>query len=288
MKKNPSNLQLILVGHLYVNVPVLLLLLGIPVLAWKLSAGLNNLGYQFIIAAFGMLIGFKLAWIWWSVFITKWRINAFSAADEDNWISLKKMAVKTGLIWPEGYDFEKTELRSPEQQQKIMQIKERIFELEQIEEIKHDLRTPDKICFHYNNKDVGIELFVRFFVVAVAVAIIVFSNAKIVGIALLPLILLIDMHYKYITHFGRKDIVFSISNKGLDLKVPEMRFIKWEEIDYLVVNKEDRYLNINFVKGASEDELKLRLQYFDIKSLDEFASSVDVFMERYRMRAFDL
>ncbi len=288
MKKNPSNIQLILLGHLIVNMPVVLLLFGLPILTWKLSGGLDNLGYQFIIAAFALLIGFKLAWIWWSVFITKWRIKAFYSTHEDNWISLKKMAIKTGLIWPEGYDFEKTELRLPEQQQAIMQIKERIFELEQVEEIKHDLRTPDKISFKFNNKDVRIELLIRFFVLAVAVAIIIFSNAKVLGLIMLPLILLIDNHYKYLTHFGRKDEVLSISNLGIDMKVPDMKFIKWEEVDFLVVNKEDRYMTITFVEKSPHNELKIRLQYFDIKKLDEFASTVDVFMERYRMRAFDL
>ncbi len=96
----------VLIGHLVVNVPVLILILGMSVLGWYLLPG-----RFWWLAFFG--IGFVLAWSWWSLLVPLWRRWAIRrGADPDR---LQKLAVMTGLVWPKGWIFEKTEFRYKEE-----------------------------------------------------------------------------------------------------------------------------------------------------------------------------
>ncbi len=61
-------------GHLIVNVPVFIAIIGCPALALYLSKQNLIPGWGIGIA---FLIGFVLAWLIWSFMITKWRIWAF-------------------------------------------------------------------------------------------------------------------------------------------------------------------------------------------------------------------
>lgn len=92
----------VLIGHLVVNVPVLILIAG--------STGLGLFFFHssdWWVAFF--IIGTVLAWMWWSLVIPLWRKWAIRrGADPER---LQKLAALTGLVWPKGWIFEKTEFR---------------------------------------------------------------------------------------------------------------------------------------------------------------------------------
>jgi hypothetical protein len=71
--------------------------------------------------------GWVAAWTWWSWSVPQWRIWALRNCVD--WPALRKQAVAGGLIWPDGWIFEKTELKSAEQR-KIELILRRIRETE--------------------------------------------------------------------------------------------------------------------------------------------------------------
>jgi len=68
---------------------------------------------EFVFLCFLMIVPPLLAWVWWSREVPPWRIWALRNVDD--WPSLERAAVLTGLIWPRGSIFEKTEIKSPEQ-----------------------------------------------------------------------------------------------------------------------------------------------------------------------------
>ena len=89
------------VGHLVVNVPVL----AIIVLAYVV--GLISIGP--VGAILCLFVGIALAWVWWSAMVPRWREWARRrGADEDR---TQQLAQVTGLVWPKGHMFEKTEFR---------------------------------------------------------------------------------------------------------------------------------------------------------------------------------
>ena len=90
----------IAVGWLVVNLPVLAIMLGSLLIAWVIEP---RIWWLFLSG------GFILAWTWWSHSVPRWRRWAHNrGANPDR---LQKWAVVTGLVWPKGSRFEKTEKR---------------------------------------------------------------------------------------------------------------------------------------------------------------------------------
>lgn len=56
------------------------------------------------------LMGFVLAWLWWSISVPKWRLWTLQRVENISQLYMK--AVQAGLMWPRGHFFEKTEIRS--------------------------------------------------------------------------------------------------------------------------------------------------------------------------------
>ena len=91
----------LIVGWLPVNIPVLIIILGILLVGVTIEPRIWWLFFA---------IGFFLGWTWWSLSIARWRkwaLNRGAPADR-----LQKWAVAVGLTWPKGWVFEKTEIRS--------------------------------------------------------------------------------------------------------------------------------------------------------------------------------
>ncbi|MFV0529896.1 MAG: hypothetical protein ACK5MD_00455 [Flavobacteriales bacterium] len=129
-------------GHLIVNVPVFVVIIGCPALAFYLYK-------QNLIPVWGIgiafLIGFVLAWLIWSFMITKWRIWAFE--NVRNVHELKKRAIQEKLIWSDGNIFEKTEIRNSEDKVKLEKLKKK-FEKE--DEYREDYSLPPKTKIYYS------------------------------------------------------------------------------------------------------------------------------------------
>ena len=83
-------------GHLVVTLPVLAIMAVVAFFAWP------RLG------AMSLIIGGVLAWPWWSLAVPRWRRWALArGADPD---ALQRLGERTGLVWPRGWIFEKTEI----------------------------------------------------------------------------------------------------------------------------------------------------------------------------------
>jgi hypothetical protein len=91
----------VLLGHLIVSLPVVTIMGLVPLLGFALG-GRNW-------AMIGFVLGFIVAWLWWSIFVPRWREWARSqGADEERTQSLAERSL---LVWPKGSIFEKTEFR---------------------------------------------------------------------------------------------------------------------------------------------------------------------------------
>ena len=97
--KSISVSKAILVGHLFVTGGVFIVM-GVTIFICHTFELLS-----FPIAAG---VGAIVAWPWWSLTVPKWRRWALEhGADAEQ---LQKVGVLTGLVWPKGWIFEKTEI----------------------------------------------------------------------------------------------------------------------------------------------------------------------------------
>lgn len=99
--------EAILIGHLVVSSMVLIFILGFSFIGFIFFK-------RFVIVF--LLGGFTIAWLWWSLMTPKWRNWAHKqGVDPDK---LQNWAVLTGLVWPKGWIFEKTEFRMNDKEKK--------------------------------------------------------------------------------------------------------------------------------------------------------------------------
>ncbi len=79
----------ILAGQLFVNIPVVVIMLGA---IWLGRLMLNSYWWIFL------LVGFAVAWLWWAFALPRWRQWALQKGIPED--RLHKAAVMTGLEWP--------------------------------------------------------------------------------------------------------------------------------------------------------------------------------------------
>ncbi len=110
--------EAILIGQLVINLPILIIFLGVSGIGifffLVFFASLQSFqGWAlFVRLLTPIIIGGAVAWLWWSFFVPRWRRWALqNGVPEDK---LQKWAVITGLVWRKGSIFEKTEFRLKE------------------------------------------------------------------------------------------------------------------------------------------------------------------------------
>lgn len=94
----------------------------------------------------GFIGTFVLMWLWWSLMITRWRIWAFEHCR--NVHELKQRAISAGLIWRDGSWFEKTEIRSRKQQQKLSLLEDKFQKDDQVEVIEDTSLSNETRIYH--------------------------------------------------------------------------------------------------------------------------------------------
>jgi hypothetical protein len=102
--KSPIDIRwAIIIGQLFVNVPVIVISVGLIFL------GIIGAIFTPILLVVLSILGIVLGWAWWSFAVPRWRrwaLNRGAPADE-----LQLAGVASGLLWPKGSFFEKTEFK---------------------------------------------------------------------------------------------------------------------------------------------------------------------------------
>ena len=115
-------------GQLTINLPVAAIMFGPWALNWLIFETVAR-HYKVpapvldICLAFG-LFSIPLAWLYWSCAVPRWKLWAYKRVNDVQ--ALKSAAIGSGLIWPDGHLFEKTEICSKAMRQKILKLEGRL------------------------------------------------------------------------------------------------------------------------------------------------------------------
>lgn len=105
-ERYPSERKLMRVGQIAICGPVMVLLFA-PLFSWLYYHGEVNAREVVLEFVALVLLGLILAWIWWSVGVSKWRRWCREQGlDED---TVQWIGEHVQLLWPPGHFFEKTE-----------------------------------------------------------------------------------------------------------------------------------------------------------------------------------
>jgi hypothetical protein len=98
----------VLIGNCFVNGGVFAIIIACAVIGFDVGAHVTPLR-TVSPHAFGAMIGGVIAWPWWAWSVPRWRdwVEDHGLKPED----VQELAVKTGLLWPEGSLSERTEFR---------------------------------------------------------------------------------------------------------------------------------------------------------------------------------
>jgi hypothetical protein len=99
-KSRLSVRKAVIIGQLIINIPVTIIIFGSIFIGFLL---LPRWWWVFFIG------GFVLAWLWWAIIVPRWRKWAIRRGAPVQ--ELHRLAVATGLEWPTGNIFEKTEIK---------------------------------------------------------------------------------------------------------------------------------------------------------------------------------
>jgi hypothetical protein len=101
MVKKPSAFLAVARGHLTVTLPVVVVI-AVAGFIGRLLAGTGGM-------LIGIILGAVLAWPCWSFLVPRWRdwVEEKGLVPED----VQALAASTGLVWPRGSFFERTEFR---------------------------------------------------------------------------------------------------------------------------------------------------------------------------------
>jgi hypothetical protein len=208
-------------GHLIVNIPVFICIIGIPALSLYLSN--QNLIPKWGIVI-GFVLGFVIAWLVWSFMITKWRIWAFQ--NVRNVHELKKRAIEEKLIWNDGNIFEKTEIRTSEDKVELKKH-EKKFEKEDV--YREDYSLPPKTTIHYSKSLGTFALIISILIIGVGIYLITEGTSKNYILGGIMCLIGIYGSIKELRKFLNKKPQIIIDNKGIETLTTE--FKNWVNIE---------------------------------------------------------
>lgn len=231
-------------GHKMVTYPGMLVMFGTMGLA-------IYLGVQKIIPTWGIPVGivlsFLFAWLWWSFMITKWRIWAFD--NVRNVHELKKRAVQEKLIWSDNSIFEKTEIRTSNDKEKLSALQNKF---KQDDLFQDDLTVADETVIYYSKGKNFVEMVVMLGCLGVGIYLLLKSDSYILGSILS--IVGVYFSFKEYKEATNKQPQIIINDKGIQTISTD--FYNWTDIENEEVISEGSgkhthyYLTYNHPNGA--------------------------------------
>ena len=205
-------------GHLIINVPVMLIMFGIPGITLYLFS--ENLIPNWSLAI-SFFLGFGIAWVYWSFSVTKWRLWAFE--NVRNVHELKKKATESGLIWSDTKWFNKTEFKSQKDKLKWKELQKK-FEKE--DEYSEDRSLPQKTIVYFSKAKNTFELVIMLVCLGIGIFLVAERESYIIG----TLLILVG---GYLSIKELKQVLNSkpqivLDNRGIKTSATE--FKKWTEI----------------------------------------------------------
>ena len=287
MKRYKSIDEVIRKGQIEVNGPVAIIMFGIPIIAILVAPIIIPKEYVGISTVAGLFLGFILAWLWWSYRIVKWRIWAFENTEKSDWQKLKERAINQKLIWNDGSIFEKTEIRSREENQKILEINSKVNQVEinkkedelSLDTIEDDPLVPSQIDYYYKRVETIMSLVLPIILSLLGIYLIGVDQILIGAISII--MALYQTNLNRISDVWKKEVQFSIGNNGINFKnLSDLGFVIWEDTQDISVDIENGIFKLDVWRDETLFEVTLNLNEYQIGDYEEFLRKINIYLKR--------
>ncbi|MBZ5857316.1 hypothetical protein [Flavihumibacter profundi] len=248
-------------GHRMVNYPVMIIMFGILGLCFYL--GIQKILPTWIFPV-GFGLAFVLAWLYWSVMNTKWRLWAFENVRNVN--ELKKRAVQEKLIWADNSLFEKTEIRSSADREKWTSLQNKFTKDDLFID---DITIANETIIFYSKGKNYIEMVIMLGCFAFGIYLIIKSDSYILG----SILSVVGAYfgYKEYKEATNTEPQIIINDKGI--KTISTEFYQWSAIENeeVIIEGSGKYTHYYLTYEHPEGSEHLQIDDFDTdqKSLNK-------------------
>ena len=233
----------------------------------------------------GLILGFLAGWLYWSIAIPKWRIWAFQNVDKRNWRELKNKAIREKLIWPDNSIFNKTELRTEKQKDKLNRIEEEIPKQVQeltLDEVQDDENLPATTDYYFAKSEIILNpiLLIAF----VSGGIFLWTQNREIFAAISVLVGIYHFNFKLFKNLFRRKKQMSISNEGIEMNLKEFGFIKWSHTSNIELDEENGVLTLDAIKDGELYNLTFNVGSFGIKSRENMIRKINIYLKRDQIK----
>lgn len=173
------------------------------------------------VLAVGFVVGFLLAWLTWSYLVVGWKIWAYENVRNVN--ELKRKAIEQNLIWSDGSWFERTEIKSYEQKQKLRQLEKKFLEKDVF---KDDINIPTETLVFYSKWSLVIEVCMALFVISLGFYL--YYDNKSFWLAIILVAIGTYIIYDFYKKAKDRSPQIILNEHGITLK--EEGFFSWNDI----------------------------------------------------------
>lgn len=206
-------------GHRMVNYPVVIIMLGSIGVTLYLSTQKILPIWVFPI---GFVLAFGLAWLWWSIMITKWRLWAFD--NVRNVHELKKRAVQEKLIWADNSFFEKTEIRNATDKEKWNTLQHKF---KQDDLFQDDLTVPNETIIYYSKGKNFVEMAIMLGCLGFGIYLLLKTDSYILG----SILSIVGAYFGFKEYKEATNTEPQIILNGNGIKTISTDFCNWTEIE---------------------------------------------------------
>lgn len=223
-------------GNYFVNIPAgAILAMGFALVAFSLPENDTQTYWPVVFVVVG---AFVLAWLYWAIAITRWKLWAYARVNNIN--ELKRQAIETKLIWPDDSFFSKLSIETAANKQKLKQLEEQALIRLSIKKAD-DASITDALLVYYSKGEVWLLLlfgaFIPFFT-----AYLWFDDSEVdswelvvvkyIGVFLGALVFYVGyIRYKRIKH-----PLFVINDKGITIDHQDTKlFAGWDIVKEVTV-----------------------------------------------------
>lgn len=266
MRENVTVQQALSKGKIkLVYLPLLLLLSSIGIGVYLKSVELYS-GWAIGIS---VAVGFLLSWLAWSYFVVEWKVWAFE--NVRNVHELKRKAIEQRLIWNDDSWFNKTEIVSYEQKQKLKLLEKKFLE----KDVYHDdISVPKETAIYFSKTTMVIEFIVGVFMIGSGLFF-YWTDSSGFYWMILPLIGIYSF-YSCLKKYLDKSPQIIINSEGIKLKNTSLT--AWNQVyNDRVFNESHGKHSTNYLSYNSE---KISIDNLDIK-FDKLENLLQVYRVRF-------
>ena len=286
MKQYKSVGEVLRIGQIYINGIVILLMIFVWVVSVFVSNRVVPENYSTGVILIGIVFGFIVGWLYWSLAIPKWRIWAFKNTNKNNWLELKRRAINEKLIWSNDSIFNKTEIRSNADKTEIAIIEKEILTHDfddTLDNVEDDKSLPDRTEYYYAKSELILNPII--FLVFICMGIYLISEQRIVLGGIGILFAIYNFSFKLFKNLLYPKVQMIISNDGIQMNIKNVEFVKWSDTRNITLNSAQSELTLEVRKNNIFCNVTYDVRNLGMRNREDMIRKINIYSKRNQIKA---